>query len=51
VRPALLFDEISQDVRDFAAKEGIAEADALNKGMESKAVEFVRKGSQLYSKS
>ncbi len=43
--------KISQDVRDFAAKEGIAEADALNKGMESKAVEFVRKGSQLYSKS
>ena len=43
--------KISQDVRDFAAKEGIAEADALNKGMELKAVEFVTKGSQLYSKS
>ncbi len=43
--------KISQDVRDFAAKEGIAEADALNKGMELKAVEFVKKGSQLYSKS
>ncbi len=43
--------KISQDVRDFAAKEGIAEADALNKGMELKAIEFVKKGSQLYSKS
>ncbi len=43
--------KISQDVREFAAKEGIAEADALNKGMELKAVEFVKKGSQLYSKS
>ena len=43
--------KISQDVRDFAAKEGINEADALNKGMELKAVEFVRKGSQLYSKA
>ena len=43
--------KISQDVRDFAAKEGINEADALNKGMELKAVEFVAKGSQLYSKS
>jgi phosphomethylpyrimidine synthase len=43
--------KISQDVREFAAKEGIAEAEALNKGMELKAVEFVKKGSQLYSKS
>jgi phosphomethylpyrimidine synthase len=43
--------KISQDVRDFAAKEGIDEADALNKGMELKAVEFVKKGSQLYSKA
>jgi phosphomethylpyrimidine synthase len=43
--------KISQDVREFAAKEGIAEADALNKGMELKAIEFVTKGSQLYSKS
>jgi phosphomethylpyrimidine synthase len=43
--------KISQDVRDFAAKEGIAEADALNKGMELKSIEFVTRGSQLYSKS
>ncbi|MCX7192865.1 MAG: phosphomethylpyrimidine synthase ThiC [Proteobacteria bacterium] len=43
--------KISQDVRDFAAKEGIAEAEALNKGMELKSIEFVTKGSQLYSKS
>ena len=43
--------KISQDVRDFAAKEGINEADALNKGMELKAIEFVTKGSQIYSKS
>lgn len=43
--------KISQDVRDFAAKEGITDEDALNKGMELKAVEFVTKGSQLYSKS
>jgi phosphomethylpyrimidine synthase len=43
--------KISQDVREFAAKEGIAEADALNKGMALKAIEFVTKGSQLYSKS
>ena len=43
--------KISQDVRDFAAKEGISEQAALEKGMEVKSIEFVSKGSQLYSKS
>ncbi len=43
--------KISQDVRDFAAKEGISEQAALAKGMEVKSIEFVTKGSQLYSKS
>ncbi|HCI54002.1 MAG TPA: phosphomethylpyrimidine synthase ThiC [Gallionella sp.] len=43
--------KISQDVRDFAAKEGISEQAALEKGMEVKSIEFVTKGSQLYSKS
>ena len=43
--------KITQDVRDFAAKQGIAETEALAKGMEAKAVEFVRKGSEIYSKA
>jgi phosphomethylpyrimidine synthase len=43
--------KISQDVRDFAAKEGISEQAALEKGMQVKSIEFVTKGSQLYSKS
>ncbi|MEI7456314.1 MAG: phosphomethylpyrimidine synthase ThiC [Nitrosomonadales bacterium] len=43
--------KISQDVRDFAAKEGISEQAALEKGMKVKSIEFVTKGSQLYSKS
>ncbi len=43
--------KISQDVRDFAAQEGIDEASALSKGMEQKAVEFVEQGSQLYRKA
>lgn len=43
--------KISQDVRDFAAKEGLDEAAALNKGMEQKAIEFVKQGSQLYRKA
>ena len=43
--------KISQDVRDFAAKEGLDEAAALNAGMEQKAEEFVKLGSQLYRKT
>jgi len=43
--------KISQDVREFAAKEGIDETAALNKGMEQKAEEFVKQGSQLYRKA
>jgi phosphomethylpyrimidine synthase len=43
--------KISQDVRDFAAKEGIAEAEALAKGMEVKSVEFVQQGAEVYHKA
>ena len=43
--------KITQDVRDYAAKLGVDDAAALAKGMEAKAVEFVKKGSELYSKA
>ncbi|HEV2976738.1 MAG TPA: phosphomethylpyrimidine synthase ThiC [Casimicrobiaceae bacterium] len=43
--------KITQDVRDYAAKLGVDEAAALEKGMEAKAVEFVRKGVEIYSKA
>ena len=43
--------KISQDVRDFAKKEGIAEAEALAKGMEVKSIEFVKQGAQVYHKA
>ena len=43
--------KITQDVRDYAAKQGLAEDDALAKGMEAKAVEFVKKGAEIYSKA
>jgi phosphomethylpyrimidine synthase len=42
--------KITQDVREFAAKQGVAEKDAIAKGMEVKAVEFVQKGAEIYSK-
>jgi phosphomethylpyrimidine synthase len=43
--------KISQDVRDFAAKEGLAEEVALSKGMELKAAEFVEQGGDIYRKA
>jgi len=42
--------KITQDVRDFAASQGVSEDDALKKGMEEKASEFVAKGAEIYSK-
>jgi hypothetical protein len=42
--------KITQDVRDYAAAQGIGEAEALEKGMETKAVEFVKAGAEIYRK-
>jgi phosphomethylpyrimidine synthase len=43
--------KITQDVRDYAATLGVSEEEALARGMEEKAVEFVQKGAQVYSKA
>jgi len=43
--------KISQDVRDFAAKEGLSEQEALEKGMEVKSEEFVKQGASIYQKA
>ncbi|CAG1004295.1 phosphomethylpyrimidine synthase [Rhodocyclaceae bacterium] len=43
--------KITQDVRDFAEKQGIGEQEALEKGMEAKAAEFVQAGAEIYRKS
>ena len=42
--------KITQDVRDYAASQGVSEDHALEKGMEEKAAEFVTKGAEIYSK-
>ena len=42
--------KITQDVRDFAAQQGLQEEEALTRGMEAKAVEFVKTGSEIYHK-
>jgi phosphomethylpyrimidine synthase len=43
--------KITEDVRRYAAEQGLAEQDALAKGMEAKSREFVEKGAEVYSKA
>jgi phosphomethylpyrimidine synthase len=42
--------KITQDVREYAQKEGVSEAEALDKGMAEKAREFVNRGAEIYTK-
>ena len=50
VKPCLHKMKISEDVRKYAAEQGIAEVEALRKGMEAKSKEFVEKGAEVYTK-
>jgi phosphomethylpyrimidine synthase len=43
--------KITQDVREYAEKHGVSEQDALKRGMGEKAVEFVKKGAEIYTKA
>ncbi|MCW8934108.1 MAG: phosphomethylpyrimidine synthase ThiC [Gammaproteobacteria bacterium] len=43
--------KISQDVRDYAKKKGITDAEALQKGMQEKSIEFIDMGAQIYNKT
>jgi phosphomethylpyrimidine synthase len=43
--------KITEDVRKFAAEQGVSEEEALKRGMEAKSREFTEKGSELYSQS
>lgn len=42
--------KITQDVRDYAAKQGVTDDQALQQGMEQKSKEFKDKGAEIYSK-
>jgi phosphomethylpyrimidine synthase len=42
--------KITEDVRKYAAEQGIAEDEALQQGMEAKSREFVEKGAEVYAK-
>ncbi|MEI8064333.1 MAG: phosphomethylpyrimidine synthase ThiC, partial [Verrucomicrobiota bacterium] len=43
--------KITDDVRQYAAEQGIAEQEALKQGMEAKSKEFVAKGAEVYAKA
>ena len=43
--------KITQEVRDYAVNQGISEIEALKKGMQVKAIEFVKTGAEIYKKS
>ncbi|MHB8743085.1 MAG: phosphomethylpyrimidine synthase ThiC [Sulfuricaulis sp.] len=43
--------QITQEVRDYAASRQLAESEALEKGLEAKAVEFVKQGAEIYKKA
>ncbi len=43
--------KITQDVRDYAEQQGLAAEDALQRGLQDKAVEFVRRGAEIYHKA
>ena len=41
--------KITEDVRKYAAEQGLAEEEALKAGMEQKSKEFVEKGAEVYT--
>jgi phosphomethylpyrimidine synthase len=43
--------KITEDVRKYAAEQGISENEALEKGLKEKSKEFVEKGAEVYAKT
>ena len=43
--------KITEDVRKYAAEQGLAEEEALKRGLEEKSKEFVEKGAEVYAKA
>ncbi len=42
--------KITEDVRKYAAEQGLAESEALESGMQEKRKEFVQQGLEIYAK-
>jgi phosphomethylpyrimidine synthase len=43
--------KVTEDVRKYAAEQGVSADDALRKGMDEKSREFVEKGAELYTQT
>jgi phosphomethylpyrimidine synthase len=43
--------KITEDVRKYAAEQGLAEEEALKAGMEQKSREFTEMGAEVYTKA
>jgi phosphomethylpyrimidine synthase len=43
--------KITEDVRKFAAENGMSEEAALEKGLKEKSAEFMEKGAEVYAKA
>ena len=43
--------KITEDVRKYAAEQGLEESEALQKGLEEKSREFAEKGAELYART
>ena len=43
--------KITEDVRKYAAEQGISESEALEKGLKEKSAEFVEKRAEVYAKT
>ena len=43
--------KITEDVRKYAAEQGIVEEEALQRGLEAKSKEFVEQGAEVYAKA
>jgi phosphomethylpyrimidine synthase len=42
---------ITEDVRKFAAEQGIIEGSAIEEGLKQKAMEFAKSGAEIYAKT
>jgi len=43
--------KITQEVREYAAKQGLSTKEALKKGMQEKSIEFIDAGAKIYNKT
>jgi phosphomethylpyrimidine synthase len=43
--------KITEDVRKYAAEQGVEAREALERGLAEKSQEFVEKGAEVYSKT